>query len=40
MKFGAALVCIAALYSIDALMFDGWYADVVGRVIAEIYAHG
>jgi hypothetical protein len=40
MRLGAALVCVAVLYSVDALMFHGWYADAVTRVIAELYAHG
>jgi hypothetical protein len=39
MRFGAALVCIAVLYGVDALLFGGIYAAAVGRVLTEIYVH-
>jgi hypothetical protein len=39
MKFGAALVCIAVLYGVDALMFDGRYAASVSSALHEVYAH-
>jgi hypothetical protein len=39
MKFGAALVCIAVLYGVDALMFDGRYAASVTAVLSDMYAH-
>jgi hypothetical protein len=30
-------VCLAILYGIDALCFDGWYFAAVNRAIMEIY---
>jgi hypothetical protein len=39
MRFGAALVCIAVLYGVDALMFDGRYAAAVSSALSEISAH-
>jgi hypothetical protein len=39
MKFGAAFVCIAVLYGVDALMFDGWYVAGLTRMLSEIYVH-
>jgi hypothetical protein len=37
--FGAALVCIAVLYGVDAFFFDGRYGDGMDRVISSIYRH-
>ena len=35
--FGAALVCIAVLYGVDAFFFDGRYGDGIDRVISNIH---
>jgi hypothetical protein len=37
--FGAAFVCIAVLYGVDAFFFDGRYGDGMDRVISSIYLH-
>jgi hypothetical protein len=37
--FGAALVCIAVLYGVDAFFFAGGYGDGMDRVILSIYQH-
>jgi hypothetical protein len=37
--FGAAFVCIAVLYGVDVLFFDGRYGDGVDRVVWNIYRH-
>jgi hypothetical protein len=37
--FGAALVCIAVLYGVDAFFFDGRHGDGMDRVISSIYQH-
>jgi len=39
MRLGATLVCIAVLYGVDALVFDGRYAAGASRVISEVYTH-
>jgi hypothetical protein len=39
MRVDTALVCIAVLYGVDALMFDGRYLAAINSVISEIYAH-
>jgi hypothetical protein len=39
MRLDVALVCVAVLYGIDALMFDGRYMAIVSSVISETYAH-
>jgi hypothetical protein len=36
---GAALVCIIALYGIDAYFYDGRYVAGLQREIADIYQH-
>jgi hypothetical protein len=36
---GAALVCIAILYGVDALLFDGCYVQGVDRAMTAIYRH-
>ena len=35
----AALVCIAVLYGVDALLFDGRYFGDLNGVISQIYMH-
>jgi len=38
MRFlGAALVCIAVLYGVDALFFDGQYGQSIDSAISDIY---
>ena len=40
MRFlGAALVCIAVLYGMDAYFYDGRYLASLQRQIADIYQH-
>lgn len=34
----AAMVCIVALYAIDALFFGGWYTGVAGQAIDKAVA--
>jgi hypothetical protein len=33
----AATICIAVLYAIDALWFDGWYFTFLNRAIYVVY---
>ncbi len=35
----AARVCIAVLYGVDALVFNGGYFATLNRVIFQIYIH-
>ena len=35
--FGAALICIAVLYGVDAFFFDGRYGDGEDRVVSNNY---
>jgi hypothetical protein len=35
----AALVCIAVLYGVDALFFDGQYGQGIERTISDIHQH-
>jgi hypothetical protein len=40
MRFlGAALVCIAVLYGIDAYFFDGRYKNGIEQAVSEIERH-
>ena len=40
MRFlGAALVCIAVLYGVDAFFFDGQYGQGIESAISDIYQH-
>jgi hypothetical protein len=39
MKLGAAAVCFAMLYGLDALSFDGRYFAAIEHVLHDIYAH-
>ncbi len=39
MRLSAALVCIAVLYGIDALAFDGRYVTGISHELYEIYVH-
>jgi hypothetical protein len=40
MRFlGAALVCVAVLYGMDAFLFDGRYLASLQREIADIRQH-
>jgi hypothetical protein len=36
---GAALVCIAVLYGLDAYFYDGKYFATLEREISDIYRH-
>jgi hypothetical protein len=38
-SLGAALVCIAVLYGVDAYFFDGQYRHGMDRAISDIYRH-
>jgi len=35
----ATAVCLAVLYGIDAIGFDGWYFAAVHRVLIEVCWH-
>jgi hypothetical protein len=37
--FGAALVCIAVLYGVDAYFYNGQYLAGLERAISDIYQH-
>jgi len=37
--FGAALVCIAVLYGLDAQFFAGQYKDGVEHALSDIWRH-
>jgi hypothetical protein len=39
MRISIALVCIAVLYGVDAVMFDGRYIAGVTSMMSELYAH-
>ena len=40
MRFlGAALVCIAVLYGVDAHFFDGRYKDGIVQAMSDIIRH-
>jgi hypothetical protein len=39
MRLSAALVCVAVLYGVDALLFDGRYFFGVSSVMSDLYAH-
>jgi hypothetical protein len=40
MRFlGAALVCIAVLYGVDAFWFNGLYFTLAGRMMSQIVGH-
>jgi hypothetical protein len=39
MKLGAAAVCIAMLYGLDALCFDGRYFADLERTLYDVYVH-
>jgi hypothetical protein len=39
MRFDTALVCIAVLYGVDALWFDGSYYAAVSHVLSNLYSH-
>ena len=34
----AGIVCLAVLYAVDAIAFDGWYFGVAGQAVAKAYA--
>ena len=34
----AAIVCIAVLYAMDALLFNGWYFSNATKAIEKTYA--
>jgi hypothetical protein len=39
MRLDIAIVCIAVLYGVDAVGFDGWYFAAVKHVISDVYLH-
>jgi len=40
MRFlGAALTCIAVLYAVDSVWFDGRYFIVANHIISSFYTH-
>jgi hypothetical protein len=37
--FGAALVCVAVLYGLDAYFYNGQYFAILDHEISDIYRH-
>jgi len=34
----AVIVCLVALYAVDAYFFDGWYFGVATQAMRQVYA--
>lgn len=39
MRLDTAIVCMAVLYGVDALWFDGSYFAIVKHVMSDLYFH-
>lgn len=37
-SLGAVAICLAVLYLVDVIWFDGWYSAVVSQIVTTFYA--